>query len=107
MKQANKLARRWIEPTYVGTLEAIAMDTGKREVLGIGSAAMLTGNDVIDLKWGGVYGSGQLTIFTSCVGAPPNSADELRSNARDYRAARCRARRALDCMVAMRFPTWM
>ena len=78
MKQTNEFARLWITPGNVGAFEAVAMDARESEVLLISCAAVLTCDDVIDLKWSGMYSSRQLTIFASRAGSLPNPADELR-----------------------------
>ena len=78
MKQAKELARLWIEPRNVGPFEAIAMDAGESKILLLIFAAVLAGDDVVDLKWSRMYSSGQLTVFTSRTGSLPNPANELR-----------------------------
>ena len=82
MKQANELAGLRIDASNIGPFEAVAMDAGKGEILLVSCAAVLTGNDVIDLKRSRMYSGGQLTIFTSRAGSLPNPADELRIQCR-------------------------
>jgi hypothetical protein len=82
MKKTNDLARRWVDAGNVGPFEAVAMDAGEGEVWLLTCTAVLTGNDVIDLKRSRTYSSGQLTILTSRVGSLPNPADELRIQCR-------------------------
>lgn len=78
MEQTNNLAGVWIDPSDVGPLETIAMDASKREILVIRCAAMLTGDDVIDLERGGVELGRQLAVFASGIGSLPSPTDELR-----------------------------
>ena len=78
MEQTNNLAGVWIDPCDVGPLETIAMDASKREILVIRCAAMLTGDDVIDLERGRVELGRQLAVFASGIGSLPSPADELR-----------------------------
>jgi hypothetical protein len=82
MKKTNDLARRWVDAGNVGPFEAVAMDAGEGEVWLLTCTAVLTGNDVIDLRRSRTYSSGQLTILTSRVGSLPNPADELRIQCR-------------------------
>jgi hypothetical protein len=54
------------------------MDAGEGQVWLLTGAAVLAGDDVIDLKRSRMYSSGQPTVFTSRTGSLPNPADELR-----------------------------
>jgi hypothetical protein len=78
MKQADKLTRFWVKPRNVRPFDAIAMHASKGEILVLSWAAMLTSDDVIDLKWSGMEGGRQLTIFAPRVGSLPNLADKIR-----------------------------
>ena len=78
MEQTNNLAGVWIDPSDVGPLETIAMDASKREILVIRCAAMLPGDNVIDLERGGVELGRQLAVFAPGIGSLPSPADELR-----------------------------
>jgi len=78
VEEANEFACLRIKPSNVGPFEAVAMDAGEGEIRLRTCAAVLAGDDVIDLKRSRMYRSRQLTIFASRAGSLPNPADELR-----------------------------
>jgi hypothetical protein len=58
MKQGNYLAAIRVKAGNIRSFEAIAMHAGKGKIRLVRRAVMLAGNDVIDLKRGGVQCSG-------------------------------------------------
>ena len=67
---------------------------------------MLPSNDVIDVKWQGIAGVRQMTILAPSLRTLPDLPGKLPVH--EFERSRgflLRARRALDCMTASRFPT--
>lgn len=107
MKEANDFAAMRVNAGNVWTLEAVAMDASQGEVINIGGSAMLASDDVIDLEGRRVKPCWQLAILTLRSCSLPNLAYEIFVQVSDYCARLCSARRPLDCITAIRFPTWM
>lgn len=102
IEQTDNLARFLNASRNIGPFEAIAMYTSQREILVFRGAAMLAGDDMVNLKWRWMNTGRQLTVLTTPIGALPNSTDKLR-----IQCACCNARRALDWIVAIRLLTWI
>ena len=67
---------------------------------------MLPSNDVINVKWQGIPGVRQMTILAPSLRTLPDLPGKLPVH--EFERSRgflFRARRALDCMTASRFPT--
>lgn len=64
-----KALREGIEASDVGSFESIAMDASEGEVVEGGVAAVLTGDDVVDLEGGGVEIGGKAAVFATMGGA--------------------------------------
>ena len=77
MKQANDFASIGINAGNIRAFESIAVDASKGEVIGSSPAAVLPGNDVIDLEWRSVICRRQLAILAAGLRALPNVADEI------------------------------
>ena len=77
MEQANDVAAVGINAGNVRTLEPIAMDASKGEVIKSGGSAVLPRNNVIDLERRWVKRRGQLAILTARSRSLPNLADEI------------------------------
>jgi hypothetical protein len=65
MEEANNLAADGIHSSDIGTLVAIAVQAGKRQIAGYGSPSMLACNDMVDLKGSGVNLCREPTVLAS------------------------------------------
>jgi hypothetical protein len=50
----------------------VAVETRKREVVRGGCAAMLTGDDVVDVEWQWISRGRQVAVFAAAPGPLPN-----------------------------------
>ena len=65
MEEARDLSRIRINPGKIGALVAIALRAGESQIFQIIGAAMLTGDDVVDMKSQGGMSLRQPTVFTA------------------------------------------
>jgi hypothetical protein len=100
MEESSDLSGVGIGSRNVRALVPIAVKTGEGEILKNSFASMLTCDDVVNMKGQRIYDRGKMTILAPVFGTLPASLDNLPVH--DFVL---RARRALDCMTASRFPT--
>ncbi len=106
MKEAHHVSGGRIYARNIGSLVGVAMKTGQSEILGNCPAAMLTGNDVIDLKRGPIESVGQAAILTGSRRSTPYFLLQgLSTGYQDHWPLALREMRALDCMRARRWLT--
>ncbi len=73
----------------------------------LSSVVALAGDDVIDLEGKPVMRIRNPEVLTAMVGAQPNRLNqELVHGWDEVRPADFRSRRALDCKIERRLPTW-
>ena len=106
VKEPNKLSGLWICSRDVRALVAIAVQTREGEVIENTQAPMLACNDVVDVKRQGVQGGWKVAILTSISGPLADLRDnvavhELRPSGGFLLLS---ASRALDCIMARKFP---
>ncbi len=77
MEEPNEFARIWICSGDVRTFVAIAMKAGERKIFDNRLAAVLTRNDVINVKRQRVYVGRKVAIFAPAVGTLPDYPDNL------------------------------
>jgi hypothetical protein len=76
MEEANDLATVWVSSCNVGSLESIAVDASKRQILSFDEAAMLSGDHVINLEWCKVECRGHVAVFATGIGSLPHLANQ-------------------------------
>ena len=103
MEESNELPSPRIRSRDVRAFVPVAVEAGEGEILEDGLASMLACNYVIDVKGQTIDVSGKVTILASVLGTLPNFPNSIPVHER--RGFVLRARRALDCMTANRFPT--
>ena len=77
MKESNWLAACRIRACDVRSFMAIAVKTGKSEIVEHCLPAVLTSDDMINVKGQRVEGGGKMTVFTSVAGSLPDVPDDV------------------------------
>jgi hypothetical protein len=67
--QPGKLSRFWVKTDQIVTFVSIALMTCQAQVVEVIGAAMLNGDDVINVKGDCASGCGQTTVFTTVARA--------------------------------------
>jgi hypothetical protein len=106
VEQANHRQRIGIDSGDVRPFVAIAVDSGKSQVVGMFRAAVPFGDDVVDLEWKELSCCGEPAVFTTPGGSFANRLDDVRVHVGEVPDS-TKARRAFDCMIARRLPTWI
>ena len=77
MEQTDNLLSIGIDTCYIRSFETIAVDARQREILKLGLAPMLPGDDVIYLERRRVKRRWQLTVLTTIRCTLPDSSNEI------------------------------
>jgi len=77
MEQTDNISGRGMPSRDVRSFMAIAVETGEREVVGVGCAAMLAGDDVVDVERQRVSRGRQLAVFATARSSLPHKPHEI------------------------------
>jgi hypothetical protein len=80
IEQGNKIAGVWIKGGKIGSLVLVAEHARKREIELVGQAAMLLGNDVVNLVERKRSPFGHQTVFAALLRPSANETTELGRN---------------------------
>jgi hypothetical protein len=72
VKKTDDIAGRRVPPGNVRPFMPVAVETCERKVVCISEAAVLSGNDVINVKWQWVSRGGQVAVFATAPCPPPD-----------------------------------
>src|SRR5262245_35144303 len=90
MEEGGQPSRPGIKPGDIWALVTVAMQTRECEVFRISDAAVLAGDNVINLKWSGKIQLRRATVFAKVAGAASNLGSQRIVHER-YRFGRRRA----------------
>lgn len=106
VEEANDGLGLRIDSGDVWPFMAIAVDAGKGQVVEMFCAAVLFGDDMVNLEGEKLRRCGEPAVFTTSGGSFANRPNGLRVHAGEVPDS-TNARRAFDCMIARRLPTWI
>ena len=101
VEEADDISSLGMPAGNVRAFMPVAVETRQREVVCVGCAAVLAGDDVVDVEWQRVSRGRKLAVFAPAPGTLPNLPRQVGMH--DYRWRR--ASRAFDWITASRFPT--
>ena len=103
MKKPHQFSGFAIPAGYIRPFVSIAGRTGERQISLLRLAAMLLGDDVIDLKRKRQNELGKAAVFTPMLGPLPHSPSEVAIHGFREEGC-CRNWRAFDCRIASCVP---
>jgi hypothetical protein len=106
MEQSDDLFCVRVEACDIVSLEAVGVDACQRQVFKILKAAVLPRDDVVDVERKKLCRGWEPAVLATSASAVVNSADQVRAHSWVLPVA-FSARRALDCIIASRLPTWI